>query len=142
MTQGSQSASRAGRKLAFAPDLLQTTHDYLCSGRGAPGRAAFLVEVDELNLVDRSIGIVGHGCYTQIITTADVEFLQCLHGRCAAVATGMKRMLPDRAIYTLQGDGDMVSQGLAEVLHIAARSASRSPASSSTTACSATPAAR
>ena len=77
--------------------------------------------LDELNLVDRSIGIVGHGCYTQIITTADVEFLQCLHGRAPAVATGMKRMLPDRAIYTLQGDGDMVSEGLAEVLHIAAR---------------------
>ena len=77
--------------------------------------------LDELNLVDRSIGVVGHGCYTQIITTADVEFLQCLHGRAPAVATGMKRMLPDRAIYTLQGDGDMVSEGLAEVLHIAAR---------------------
>ena len=77
--------------------------------------------LDELDLVDRSIGVVGHGCYTQIITTADVEFLQCLHGRAPAVATGIKRMLPDRAIYTLQGDGDMVSEGLAEVLHIAAR---------------------
>ena len=54
-------------------------------------------------LVDRSIGVVGHGCYTQIITTADVEFLQCLHGRAPAVATGMKRMLPDRAIYTHAG---------------------------------------
>ena len=75
----------------------------------------------ELELVDRSIGIVGHGCYTQIITTADVEFLQCLHGRAPAVATGMKRMLPDRLVYTLQGDGDMVSEGLAEVLHTAAR---------------------
>ena len=77
--------------------------------------------LDELDLVDRSIGVVGHGCYTQIITIADVEFLQCLHGRAPAVATGMKRMLPDRAIYTLQGDGDMVSEGLAEVLHAAAR---------------------
>ena len=53
-----------------------------------------------------------------------MEFLQCLHGRAPAVATGMKRMLPDRAIYTVQGDGDMVSEGLAEVLHIAARSES------------------
>ena len=101
-----------------------------------------LVEVlEELQLVDRSIGVVGHGCYTQIITTADVEFLQCLHGRAPAVATGMKRMLPDRAIYTLQGDGDMVSEGLAEVLHAAAV-VSPSPASCSTTACSATPAGR
>ena len=111
------------RKVAdFAPDLFQSTEHHLCSGCGHPVAWRLLVEVlAELELVDRSIGVVGHGCYTQIITTADVEFLQCLHGRAPAVATGMKRMLPDRAIYTLQGDGDMVSEGLAEVLHAAAR---------------------
>ena len=123
MTEGTPVDLTGARKVApFAPDLLQTTDHYLCSGCGHPVAWRLLVEVlDELNLVDRSIGVVGHGCYTQIITTADVEFLQCLHGRAPAVATGMKRMLPDRAIYTLQGDGDMVSEGLAEVLHIAAR---------------------
>jgi 2-oxoglutarate ferredoxin oxidoreductase subunit beta len=106
----------------FAPPLLQSTEHHLCAGCGHPVAWRLLVEVlAELDLVDRSIGVVGHGCYTQIITTADVEFLQCLHGRAPAVATGVKRMLPDRAIYTLQGDGDMVSEGLAEVLHIAAR---------------------
>jgi 2-oxoglutarate ferredoxin oxidoreductase subunit beta len=111
------------RKVAdFAPALLQTTEHHLCSGCGHPVAWRLLVEVlDALGLVDRSIGVVGHGCYTQIITTADVEFLQCLHGRAPAVATGMKRMLPDRAIYTIQGDGDMASEGLAEVLHAAAR---------------------
>ena len=111
------------RKVAdFAPDLLQSTEHHLCSGCGHPVAWRLLVEVlAELELVERSIGVVGHGCYTQIITTADVEFLQCLHGRAPAVATGMKRMLPDRAIYTIQGDGDMVSEGLAEVLHAAAR---------------------
>jgi 2-oxoglutarate ferredoxin oxidoreductase subunit beta len=111
------------RKVApFAPPLLQSTEHHLCSGCGHPVAWRLLVEVlDELALVDRSIGIVGHGCYTQIITTADVEFLQCLHGRAPAVATGVKRMLPDRAIYTIQGDGDMVSEGLAELLHTAAR---------------------
>ena len=123
MTQGTPSTSRVrARSRAFAPDLLQSTEHHLCSGCGHPVAWRLLVEVlDELELVDRSIGVVGHGCYTQIITTADVEFLQCLHGRAPAVATGMKRMLPDRAIYTLQGDGDMVSEGLAEVLHAAAR---------------------
>ena len=111
------------RKVApFAPVLLQSTEHHLCSGCGHPVAWRLLVEVlDELGLVDRSIGVVGHGCYTQIITTADVEFLQCLHGRAPAVATGVKRMLPDRAVYTIQGDGDMVSEGLAEILHTAAR---------------------
>jgi 2-oxoglutarate/2-oxoacid ferredoxin oxidoreductase subunit beta len=114
---------KGARKVAeFAPDLLQSTEHHLCAGCGHPVAWRLLVEVlDELQLVDRSIGIVGHGCYTQIITTADVEFLQCLHGRAPAVATGMKRMIPDRLIYTIQGDGDMVSEGLAEVLHVAAR---------------------
>jgi 2-oxoglutarate ferredoxin oxidoreductase subunit beta len=111
------------RKVAtFAPDLLQSTEHHLCPGCGHPVAWRLLVEVlAELELVDRSIGVVGHGCYTQIITTADVEFLQCLHGRAPAVATGVKRMLPEHAIYTIQGDGDMVSEGLAEVLHAAAR---------------------
>ena len=44
-----------------------------------------------------------------------------LHGRAPAVATGVKRMLPDVAVFTVQGDGDMVSEGLAEMLHAAAR---------------------
>src|SRR6185312_6217258 len=99
--------SGARKVAAFAPDLLQSTEHHLCPGCGHPVAWRLLVEVlAELELVDRSIGVVGHGCYTQIITTADVEFLQCL---------------PDRAVYTIQGDGDMVSEGLAEVLHAAAR---------------------
>src|SRR3954464_9845164 len=111
------------RKVAeFAPDLLQSTEHHLCPGCGHPVAWRLLVEVlAELELVDRSIGVVGHGCYTQIITTADVEFLQCLPGRAPAVATGVKRMGAEHAIYTIQGDGDMVSEGLAEVLHAAAR---------------------
>ena len=69
---------------------------------------------------------------------SDIDSLQCLHGRAPAVATGVKRMLPDAAVLTLQGDGDMVSEGLHEVLHAAARG-ERITACSSTTACSGTP---
>ena len=90
MTEGTPVSLAGARKVApFAPDLLQSTEHHLCSGCGHPVAWRLLVEVlDELDLVDRSIGVVGHGCYTQIITTADVEFLQCLHGRAPAVATG------------------------------------------------------
>ncbi|HEX4245730.1 MAG TPA: thiamine pyrophosphate-dependent enzyme, partial [Acidimicrobiales bacterium] len=52
---------------------------------------------------------------------SDLDSLQCLHGRAPAVATGVKRMVPHAAVFTLQGDGDMVSEGLHEVLHAAAR---------------------
>jgi 2-oxoglutarate ferredoxin oxidoreductase subunit beta len=51
----------------------------------------------------------------------DVDVLQCLHGRAPACATGIKRMRPDLAVFTLQGDGDMANEGLQEVLHAAAR---------------------
>jgi 2-oxoglutarate ferredoxin oxidoreductase subunit beta len=51
----------------------------------------------------------------------DVDLVQALHGRAPSVATGVKRMLPDSIVFTLQGDGDMVNEGLQEVLHTAAR---------------------
>jgi 2-oxoglutarate ferredoxin oxidoreductase subunit beta len=47
--------------------------------------------------------------------------LQCLHGRAPACATGIKRVRPGTAVFTLQGDGDMANEGLQEVLHAAAR---------------------
>ena len=47
--------------------------------------------------------------------------MQALHGRAPSVATGAKRVLPDRFVFTLQGDGDMVTEGLQEVIHAAAR---------------------
>jgi 2-oxoglutarate ferredoxin oxidoreductase subunit beta len=47
--------------------------------------------------------------------------VQALHGRAPSVATGVKRMLPDALVFTLQGDGDMVNEGLQEVIHTAAR---------------------
>src|SRR5205823_6486197 len=51
----------------------------------------------------------------------DVDVLQALHGRAPSVATGIKRVRPDAVVFTMQGDGDMVSEGLQEVLHAAAR---------------------
>ena len=63
----------------------------------------------------------GIGCYTSFSGTIDVDLVQALHGRAPSVATGVKRMLPDALVFTLQGDGDMVNEGLQEVLHTAAR---------------------
>jgi 2-oxoglutarate ferredoxin oxidoreductase subunit beta len=77
--------------------------------------------IAELELSRRTVLVAGHGCYTQMMKLSDLDSLQCLHGRAPAVATGVKRMLPGTAVLTLQGDGDMVSGGLHEVLHAAAR---------------------
>ena len=114
---------RPNRKVAGTKVELQLTEDHhLCPGCGHPVAWRLLLEVlAELDLADRSIGVVGHGCYTNIVSIADVEFLQCLHGRAPSVATGVKRVHPHTGVFTLQGDGDMASEGLQEVLHAAAR---------------------
>jgi 2-oxoglutarate ferredoxin oxidoreductase subunit beta len=111
------------RKVASALAPLQLSGEHhLCPGCGHPVAWRLLLEaIAELELEQRAIGVVGHGCYTNIVQLADIDFLQCLHGRAPAVATGVKRVHPDAAVFTLQGDGDMASEGLAEVLHTAAR---------------------
>ena len=112
-----------GRKVAPALAPLQLTGEHhLCPGCGHPVAWRLLLEsIAELELEKKAIGVVGHGCYTNIVSMADIDFLQCLHGRAPAVATGVKRVHPDAAVFTLQGDGDVASEGLAEVLHAAAR---------------------
>ena len=113
----------AQKKVASALAPLQVSGEHhLCPGCGHPVAWRLLLEViSELGLEHRAIGVVGHGCYTNIVQLADIDFLQCLHGRAPAVATGVKRVQPQAAVFTLQGDGDMASEGLAEILHTAAR---------------------
>jgi 2-oxoglutarate ferredoxin oxidoreductase subunit beta len=100
---------------------LGVDHD-LCPGCGEPLALRMLLEaIDELGCARRAIGIVGIGCYTALSPLMDVDVVQALHGRAPSLATGAKRMRPEALIFTLQGDGDMVNEGLQEVLHTAAR---------------------
>ena len=80
-----------------------------------------LEAIEELGCAQRAIGVVGIGCYTALTPLMDVDLVQALHGRAPSVATGVKRMRPDALVFTLQGDGDMVNEGLQEVIHTAAR---------------------
>lgn len=125
MTQvsGPDGIAVPSRKVASALAPLQLSGEHhLCPGCGHPVAWRLLLEtIAELGLEQRAIGVVGHGCYTNIVQLADIDFLQCLHGRAPAVATGVKRVQPQAAVFTLQGDGDVASEGLAEVLHAAAR---------------------
>ena len=101
--------------------LLEGDHD-LCPGCGEPIALRSLLEViEEIGWADRALASVGIGCYTALTGLLDVDMVQALHGRAPSLATGIKRMRPDRLVFTLQGDGDMVNEGLQEVLHTAAR---------------------
>ena len=88
----------------------------MCPGCGEPlAVRQFLETIDELDVAQRAIAVAGIGCYTSFSGTMDVDLVQALHGRAPSVATGVKRMLPDALVFTLQGDGDMVNEGLQEV---------------------------
>jgi len=114
-----QPAAKVG---SFLPRLLATADHDLCPGCGEPVALRILLEViEELGCAQRCIGVVGIGCYTALTANMDVDLIQALHGRAPSVATGAKRMRPDTLLFTLQGDGDMVNEGLQEVIHAAAR---------------------
>src|SRR5437660_9016656 len=107
---------------ALKPDLLLTQEHHMCPGCGEPlAVRQFLETIEDLDAVQRAIAVVGIGCYTSFSGTIDVDLVQALHGRAPSIATGVKRMQPDALVFTLQGDGDMVNEGLQEVIHTAAR---------------------
>ena len=106
----------------FTPQLIDVGTHQLCPGCGEPVAMRSVVEIiAELGLVPRTIAVFGIGCYTAFSNNLDVEVLQALHGRAPSLATGVKRCRPDAVVFTVQGDGDMVNEGLQEVIHAAAR---------------------
>jgi 2-oxoglutarate ferredoxin oxidoreductase subunit beta len=106
----------------FTPALIDVGEHYLCPGCGEPIAMRSALEViEELAVVTRTIAVFGIGCYTAFSNNLDVEVLQALHGRAPSLATGVKRAKPDTVVFTIQGDGDMVNEGLQEVVHAAAR---------------------
>src|SRR5215469_12127604 len=106
----------------FTPALVDVGAHHLCPGCGEPIAVRSLLEaIDEMALAQRTITVFGIGCSTAFSNNLDVEVLQALHGRAPSIATGVKRVRPETVVVTVQGDGDMVSEGLQEVLHAAAR---------------------
>jgi 2-oxoglutarate ferredoxin oxidoreductase subunit beta len=77
--------------------------------------------IDEMNLQEKIIGVPPAGCAVLAYYYFDIDMGEASHGRAAALATGMKRALPDRVIFTYQGDGDIAAIGTAETIHAAAR---------------------
>jgi len=77
--------------------------------------------IDEMGLKGKTIGVASVGCSVFAYNYFDVDFVQAPHGRAPAMATGVKRVLPERVVFTYQGDGDLASIGTAEIVHAAAR---------------------
>lgn len=77
--------------------------------------------IEELSIEGKSIGVVPVGCSVMAYDYFKTDMVEASHGRAPAVATGLRRALPDRVIFTYQGDGDLASIGTAETVHAAAR---------------------
>lgn len=110
-------------KKVFEKASLLLTHQHsLCPGCGEPLALRTILEViQQLGRAEDAVCVCGIGCYTAFPDIIAVDVIQALHGRAPSVATGAKRMLRENLVWTLQGDGDMVSEGLQEVIHAAAR---------------------
>lgn len=77
--------------------------------------------LDEMNLLGDTIGVAPIGCSIQSHIYMNVDMCESAHGRGPAVATGIRRAMPDKTIFTYQGDGDLASIGAGEIVHAAHR---------------------
>jgi 2-oxoglutarate ferredoxin oxidoreductase subunit beta len=75
----------------------------------------------ELGVLDKSIGVAPVGCAVLAYDYFNCDMQEAAHGRAPAVATGIKRVLPDRFVFTYQGDGDLASIGGNEIVQVAHR---------------------
>jgi 2-oxoglutarate/2-oxoacid ferredoxin oxidoreductase subunit beta len=77
--------------------------------------------MDELGIRERTIGVASVGCSVFAYNYFDCDFASAPHGRAPAMATGVKRVQPDKIVFTYQGDGDLAAIGTAEIVHAATR---------------------
>ena len=73
--------------------------------------------IDELGIRDDTIGIAPVGCAVVMHQYIDVDFIEAAHGRAPALAYGIKAVRPDKIVFSYQGDGDLASIGMGEVVH-------------------------
>ncbi len=89
-----------------------------CPGCGHGTSHRIIAEViDEEGLQSESIGICPVGCSVLLYNFMDIDWQEAAHGRAPAVATGIKRLMPDKFVFTYQGDGDLAAIGTAETIH-------------------------
>lgn len=77
--------------------------------------------IDALGIEGKTVGVAPVGCAVMAYDYFSCDMVEAAHGRAPAVATGLKRAMPENIIFTYQGDGDLASIGMAETVHAATR---------------------
>ena len=100
------------------PKTLTDTPMHYCPGCGHGVVHKILMEVvDELKIQEEIIGVAPVGCAVFAYDYMNIDMQEAAHGRASAVATGIKRVLPDKYVFSYQGDGDLAAIGTAETIH-------------------------
>lgn len=104
------------------PEALLDVSTHYCPGctHGTAHRLVAEV-IDEMGIRGQTIGVASVGCSVFAYNYFNCDFVQAPHGRAPAMATGVKRTLPNNIVFTYQGDGDLASIGMGEIVHAAAR---------------------
>lgn len=111
-----------GKIIYQKPAALSDTPTHYCPGCTHGISHKLICEVlDELGVVGKTVGVEPVGCAVTAHDYFLFDIVQAAHGRAPAVATGIKRSLPDRVVFTYQGDGDLAAIGTAETVHAATR---------------------
>ena len=104
------------------PESLVDVPTHYCPGCGHGIAHRIVAEViDELKIREIVIGVAPVGCAVLAYDYWNFDVTEAPHGRCPAVATGIKRVLPENIVFTYQGDGDIAAIGTAEIIHAANR---------------------
>jgi 2-oxoglutarate ferredoxin oxidoreductase subunit beta len=112
------SAEVAYKKIFGYPDSLKDVPTHYCPGCGHSIAHRLVAEaLDEMNLREITIGVPPVGCAVLAYNYFNFDMVEAPHGRALAVATGIKRVHPDKLVLTYQGDGDLAAIGTAETIH-------------------------
>ncbi|MFH1594470.1 MAG: thiamine pyrophosphate-dependent enzyme [Candidatus Omnitrophota bacterium] len=110
------------RAIFKRPNSMTDAITHYCSGCGHGIIHRLICEIiDELKIREKVIAVAPVGCAVIAYDYWNFDVTEAAHGRTPAVATGIKRVLPDRVVFTYQGDGDLAAIGTAEIIHTANR---------------------
>lgn len=99
-------------------ETLIDTQMHYCPGCGHGVAHRLIAEViDELGIQDKTVGVAPVGCSVFMYNYMNIDMTEAPHGRASAAATGIKRVLPDKYVFSYQGDGDLAAIGTGETIH-------------------------
>jgi 2-oxoglutarate ferredoxin oxidoreductase subunit beta len=122
MSADAKTGTGTARTVYARPKLLKEAHFHYCPGCGHGIINRLLMEViEEMDLQEKAVCVAPAGCGMLLYNYFEIDVIESAHGRGAAVATGIKRVLPENLVFSYQGDGDLAAIGTAEGFHAANR---------------------